>query len=158
MSSMANAHLPRVSMAVNGECSGRREGGPWVAIISCDDETRMLTGTLAVATTDRLELAAAVEGLVALEVPSRVGMHTESLYVFDGVSRRMETWRERGWKNADGRRIGNHDLWMRLEEQCRRHRISWTWCSAHHGPLHDASTRLVAESHQTTEETERSCA
>lgn len=155
---MAGSDLPLVSMAINGEYVDDRGFGAWAAVVCCGGETRILSGRHPARTTARMELAAAVEGLEALDAPSRVGVHTESRHVFDGVSRRMETWRERGWRNADGRTISDEDLWTRLHEQCSRHQVSWTWCSRHHGPRHNPMTRTSYASHQIIEETERSCA
>lgn len=109
-----------------------------------------------------MEILAATEGLAALEMPSRVTLHTDSRYLVDGVTRWMTGWIERGWKNADGRPVRNRDLWERLTGEASRHEIAWTWCQEHSGrfrnEMADTDSAHAVPGSAIRMKTERSCA
>jgi ribonuclease HI len=119
---------PRVIVATDGACRGGSGPGGWSAVIVEDGSTRTLCGGSPDTTGGRMELLAAIEGLAALDVPSRVTLHANSRYLMDGITRWMPGWIERGWRNADGRPVRNRDLWERLIGEAARHEISWTRC------------------------------
>jgi len=75
---------------------------------------------------ERLELLAVVRGLEALDQPSRVSLVTRSRYVRRGIAYGLEEWRRNGWTwERFGRMVAvkNRDLWQRLDQAMRFHRI-----------------------------------
>jgi ribonuclease HI len=80
---------------------------------------------------DRLELLAVVRGLEALDQPSRVTLVTPSKYVSRGLRYGLEQWRENRWRwEHHGRMVAikNDDLWQRLDETMKYHRVECrTW-------------------------------
>ena len=56
------------------------------------DKERELAGGEPLTTNNRMELLAAIRGLEALKKPCRVQLHTDSIYVRDGITRWIHNW------------------------------------------------------------------
>ena len=80
-----------------------------------------------------MELMAAIEALNALKKPSKVRLHTDSVYVKDGLTKWIHGWKRNGWKTASKKPVKNKDLWQELDEACKRHDIEWRWVKGHDG-------------------------
>ena len=78
-----------------------------------------LSGGEPMTTNNRMEMTAAIEGLAALKRPSEVRLHTNSMYLRDGITRWIATWKRNGWRTADKKPVKNADLWLRLETGAR---------------------------------------
>jgi ribonuclease HI len=78
-----------------------------------------------------MELTAAIEALRALKMPCRVEMHTDSLYLKNGITRWLKGWIKKGWKLSSGKPVKNKDLWQALDTEAARHDINWHWVKAH---------------------------
>jgi len=75
---------------------------------------------------DRLALLAVVRALESLDQPSRVTMVRCSRYVRQGLEYGLTEWRRNGWLwEAFGQMvpIKNSDLWQRLDQALRFHRV-----------------------------------
>lgn len=84
-------------------------------------------------TNNRMELLAAIEALKALKRPCRVQLHTDSVYVRDGITRWIHNWQRNGWRTSDKKPVKNADLWQELVEAATRHRVEWRWVKGHSG-------------------------
>ena len=58
-------------------------------------------------------------------------MVTDSQYVMNGVKSWMAGWKRNGWKTAAKKPVLNQDLWVELDEQVARHKLTWTWTKGH---------------------------
>jgi ribonuclease HI len=122
-----------VDIFTDGACSGNPGPGGWGAVLRYRDHEKDLSGFDAATTNNRMELMAAIAALEALKRPSRVRLHTDSQYLRDGITRYIHAWKARGWKTADKKPVKNIDLWQRLEEALRRHKVEWFWVRGHSG-------------------------
>ncbi|OZB29473.1 MAG: ribonuclease HI [Pseudomonas sp. 34-62-33] len=84
-------------------------------------------------TNNRMELMAAIAGLVALTRPCSVKLVTDSQYVMKGIQEWLPNWKKRGWKTASKEPVKNADLWQKLDEEVNRHQVSWQWVRGHTG-------------------------
>jgi ribonuclease HI len=84
-------------------------------------------------TNNRMEMTAAIEALAALKRPSDVRLHTDSMYLRDGITRWIANWKRNGWRTADKKPVKNADLWQRLEQALAPHRVEWHWVRGHAG-------------------------
>jgi ribonuclease HI len=84
-------------------------------------------------TNNRMELTAVIMALETLTRPCPVRVTTDSKYVMDGIMKWMPNWKLRGWKTADKKPVKNIDLWQRLDEAARRHKLEWQWVRGHTG-------------------------
>ncbi|WP_304617298.1 ribonuclease HI [Paracoccus sp. (in: a-proteobacteria)] len=122
----------------DGACSGNPGPGGWgVLMRAIEGETvlkeRELQGGEAATTNNRMELMAAISALEALTRPSEIVIVTDSNYVKNGVTQWIHGWKRNGWKTADRKPVKNVELWQRLDEAARRHKVEWRWIKGHAG-------------------------
>jgi ribonuclease HI len=95
-------------------------------------------------TNNKMEMNAAIRALETLEQPTVVTVTTDSRYVVDGITKWIFNWKKNGWKSADKKPVKNQDLWLRLDELNRRHKITWEWTRGHSGhPENDRCDELA---------------
>jgi ribonuclease HI len=117
----------------DGACSGNPGPGGWGALLIYGDKRKELKGGEALTTNNRMELQAATEALDALRRSCTVELHTDSQYVRNGIMQWIHRWKANGWRTAGKDPVKNEDLWRRLDEAQKRHKISWHWVKGHAG-------------------------
>ena len=122
-----------VVIYTDGACSGNPGPGGWGAILTWGDKCKEISGGEATTTNNRMELMAAISALEALTRPSRVELHTDSVYLKDGITKWIHGWKKNGWRTADKKPVKNAELWQRLDEAQRVHDIDWRWVKGHAG-------------------------
>ena len=122
-----------VVIYTDGACSGNPGPGGWGAILTWGDKCKELSGGEPTTTNNRMELMAAISALEALTRPSRVELHTDSVYLKDGITKWIHGWKKNGWRTADKKPVKNAELWQRLDEAQRVHDIDWRWVKGHAG-------------------------
>ena len=128
-----------VVIHTDGACSGNPGPGGWGAILRYNGHEKELKGGEATTTNNRMELTAAIMALEALTRPAIVEIHTDSVYVKDGISKWIHGWKRNGWKTSDKKPVKNAELWQRLDAALQRHQVSWHWVKGHAG--HDDNER-----------------
>ncbi len=122
-----------VIIHTDGACSGNPGPGGWGALLEWNGAQKEISGAEAETTNNRMELMAAIVALETLKRPCRVRLVTDSIYVRDGVTRWLRTWKSNGWKTSAKKPVKNEDLWKRLDAAAARHEISWEWVKGHAG-------------------------
>ncbi|CAO3374026.1 ribonuclease HI [Azospirillum argentinense] len=122
-----------VDIFTDGACSGNPGPGGWGAILRYNGVEKELYGGEPATTNNRMELMAAIQALEALKRPMDVRLYTDSEYVKNGITQWIHGWKARGWKTADKKPVKNEDLWRRLDEAKRQHRIEFHWVRGHAG-------------------------
>ncbi|MDZ4867900.1 MAG: ribonuclease HI [Alphaproteobacteria bacterium] len=136
--------MNHVEIYTDGACSGNPGPGGWGAILLFKTERRELSGGETLTTNNRMELMAAIGALEALKRACDVHLHTDSMYLKDGITKWVHGWKKNGWKTADKKPVKNVDLWQRLEEAAAKHKISWRWVRGHDGhELNEAADALA---------------
>ncbi|MBQ7154713.1 MAG: ribonuclease HI [Synergistaceae bacterium] len=126
--------MPHVIIYTDGGASPNPGLGGWAAILYSPEHNREreIWGAEANTTNNRMELTAAIRALEALKVPCEVDLHTDSSYLQNAfVKRWLSNWKRKGWKTSAGGDVLNRDLWERLEELTRLHRVKWHWVKGH---------------------------
>jgi len=91
-----------------------------------------------------MELMAPIQALESLTRPSAVCIYTDSTYVRNGVLSWLPRWKSNGWQTRDKAPVKNADLWQRLDEAARPHRVRWEWVKGHAGhPENERADRLA---------------
>ncbi len=135
-----------VDIFTDGACSGNPGPGGWGAILRFDAIEKELSGGEPLTTNNRMEMMAAISALEALKRPCRVRLHTDSIYLRDGITRWINKWRSNGWLTSDRKPVKNADLWMRLENAMAPHRIEWAWVRGHAGhPENERADELARQ-------------
>jgi ribonuclease HI len=141
---MTSRKRPEISIWTDGACSGNPGPGGWGAILSSGPHTREMMGGAETTTNNQMELMATIEALNALKHPSMVTLHTDSVYVRDGITQWIHGWKQRGWKTAAKKPVKNAELWQRLDEATTRHIIDWRWVKGHAGdPMNERADELA---------------
>ena len=122
-----------VVIHTDGACSGNPGPGGFGAILAFGDHVKELKGGEPHTTNNRMELMAAIAALEALRRPCLVDIHTDSQYLRDGIMTWIKNWKRNGWRTADKKPVKNVDLWKRLDEALKLHRVNWHWVKGHAG-------------------------
>ncbi|MCB4457522.1 ribonuclease HI [Leisingera sp. McT4-56] len=130
--------MPELFAYTDGACSGNPGPGGWgVLLRAMDGDTivkeKELSGGEAETTNNRMELLAAINALESLARPSTITVVTDSAYVKNGVTSWIFSWKKNGWKTSSKKPVKNVELWQRLDEAQRRHKVTWEWVKGHAG-------------------------
>lgn len=119
----------RFTLYVDGACRGNPGRGGWGALIIAADNTRYeLYGGEAHTTNNRMELTAALQGILACPPHVHLTIYTDSSYVKDGITKWIHGWKAKKWVN-----VKNPDLWQQLDAACHNRNIDWHWIKGHAG-------------------------
>jgi len=122
-----------VVIYTDGACKGNPGPGGWGALLVYKGVEKELWGGDPNTSNNRMELMAAIAGLIALTRPCSVKLVTDSQYVMKGIQEWLPNWKKRGWKTASKEPVKNADLWQKLDEEVNRHQVSWQWVRGHTG-------------------------
>ncbi|MFN3607793.1 MAG: ribonuclease HI [Hyphomonas sp.] len=122
-----------IEIWTDGACSGNPGPGGWGALIRWNGHEKELYGGDPATTNNRMEMTAVIEALNALNRPAKITLNVDSTYVKDGLTKWIKGWKRNGWKTADKKPVKNQELWMAMEEACKRHDITWVWVKGHAG-------------------------
>jgi len=112
--------------------------GGWAAILRYKNREKVLTGNEPHTTNNRMELAAAIAALKALNEPSKVTLYTDSEYLRRGITEWIDNWIKKNWRTKNGKPVANEDLWRELSQLTQQHDIDWHWVRGHSGdPLNE---------------------
>ena len=125
--------LPVVDLFTDGACKGNPGPGGWGSLLRMGAHERELSGGEPLTLNNRMELLAAIRGLQALNRPTRVVLHTDSMYVRDGITKWVHNWRRNGWRTSDKKPVKNAELWQELCQAAEPHRVDWKWVKGHSG-------------------------
>jgi len=108
-------------------------GGYGVVVLS-GKKRQEYSGGYRLTTNNRMELAACIRGLQALDDKSKVVIYSDSKYVVDSITK---GWAKRWWANRWMRnkreKVENHDLWRQLLRSCDQHEVEFVWVPGHAG-------------------------
>ncbi len=117
----------------DGACSGNPGKGGWAAIILDGKSQYNIFGSENNTTNNRMELMAPIKALKKIKSKSEVIIYTDSRYVKDGITEWIKKWKLNNWKSSNKKPVKNKDLWVKLDNCCQIHNVSWKWVKAHAG-------------------------
>ena len=118
-----------VSIYSDGACKGNPGKGGWAAILICSKREKELSGGMPYTTNNQAELTAVLQGVLALQKPSRITLFTDSQCV--------QGWLSLGWKRKNVQvarlcqaieaaiAVGGHEL------------VETKWVKAHNGDTYN---------------------
>jgi ribonuclease HI len=116
-----------ITVTFSGKTQGNPGPGTWTAHQwePATDKQRTLRGTAEGTTNTRMELMAALKGLLLVEAGSCLTM-IGSDYVVRSMNEWLPLWQMNRWRKASGKRVENVDLWQALVEAVKKHRrVTW---------------------------------
>lgn len=136
--------MKTVEVFTDGACRVNPGPGGWAAILRYRETEKEIYGFESESTNNRMELTAVIQALQALKQPCRVIVHSDSMYLKDGITRWIKTWKANGWKTATRMPVKNKDLWETLDALAGRHEITWEWIKGHAGHPENERCDLLA--------------
>ncbi len=111
--------------------------GGWGAVVVEDSQKRVFSGIVKKTTSNRMEITAALEGILQTPQGIEVVIYTDSQYLFGCMSR--------GWQ-----RRANRDLWEKLDEAVSKRKVRWQWIERdardpYHKEAHTLATNLASQ-------------
>jgi ribonuclease HI len=79
------------------------------------------------------ELSIKKEGKLPAWINAPIHVYTDSLYVKNGISIWLTTWKARGWKTAAKKPVMNQELWQALDYLCQELNPQFEWVEGHTG-------------------------
>ena len=138
-----------VDVFTDGACLGNPGPGGWAALLRYGKIEKVISGSEAETTNNRMELMGAIGALEALTRSCSVRITTDSQYVKQGMEQWLARWQANGWRTSDKKPVKNQDLWQRLALAVARHQVQWFWTRGHSGHADnermDRAARLAAE-------------
>ncbi|WLT09113.1 ribonuclease HI [Bartonella apihabitans] len=125
--------MKQVEIFTDGACSGNPGPGGWGVLLRWNGVTKELYGGEADTTNNRMELTAAIKALNVLKESCKVDLYTDSVYVRNGISSWIDSWKANNWKTSAKKPVKNAELWQQLDEARSRHKVSWHWVKGHAG-------------------------
>ena len=116
----------------DGACSGNPGPGGWGAIIFDENKKQKnLSGGAKETTNNRMELTGPIMALNKMKFKSEVVIFTDSKYVKNGITEWVKKWEVNGWKNSNKKPVKNKDLWLKLNDLCKKNKVTWKWVKGH---------------------------
>ena len=111
--------------------------GGWGAVIVEDGQKRVFSGMAKKTTSNRMEITAALEGILHTPQGAEAVVYTDSQYLFGCMSQ--------GWQ-----RRANRDLWEQLDEAVSQRKVRWQWIDRNttnpfHQEAHTLATNLASQ-------------
>lgn len=110
---------------VRSSYKGKLNHGAWGAVLEIDGETEQFSGTAVNTTNNRMEITAAIEGILHLPAGSSLQLFTTSDYLYQGITKWIKGWRKRNWVKRDDTAVANADLWQALDQLSQQYSIKW---------------------------------
>ncbi len=124
--------MKKVSLITDGSCLGNPGPGGWACILRFGSVQKELFGYDRNTTNNRMEMMAAIQGLLAFKEPCQVQITSDSQYLIDGITKGLVNWKRRHWWKKHSP-IRNVDLWMELDELVAIHQTTMLWTKGHAG-------------------------
>ncbi len=135
---------PAGVVEIYSDGSGTDSGpGGYGVILRHGEQEKELSGFEPSATSQRMELLAAIRGLEALNSRRTVRLFSDSQYLVRGMSEWIQGWIRAGRLETPGA-LANQDLWRQLDALSRQHEVAWEWVRGHAGhPFNERCDRLA---------------
>jgi ribonuclease HI len=132
--------MKNVTLYTDGACSNNPGPGGYGIILRYDSHHKELSAGYRLTTNNRMELLAAIKGLEALKEPCDVTLYSDSQYLVNAIEKGWaERWQAAGWMRNKKEKAVNPDLWEKLLDLCRIHKVRFEWVRGHAG--HDENER-----------------
>ena len=122
-----------IKIYTDGACSGNPGKGGWGAILLYGDKEKRINGFDPETTNNKMELKAVIEALKIIKKNIKIEIHTDSIYVKDGITKWIFAWKKNDWKNSKKQKVKNYELWQELDSLVQKYDIDFFWVKGHNG-------------------------
>ena len=133
-----------IKIYTDGSCLKNPGNGGWAAIIFMNGKKVAIKGNKKNTTNNQMELMAAIEALKKIPTEQEVQIYTDSKYVKMGITDWINKWSQNNWKTSSKQKVKNLELWLKLNEISKKHKIKWFWVKGHAGdPINEQVDALA---------------
>jgi ribonuclease HI len=133
---MSGESLKEVTIYTDGACLGNPGAGGYGVVLLYGQHRKELSGGFRLTTNNRMEVMAAIVGLMALKTQCVVTLYTDSQYLVNAMTKGWaKQWQKNGWKRDRKEKAKNPDLWEQLLTLCKEHQVNFIWVKGHAGNL-----------------------
>lgn len=136
--------MKKISLFCDGSSLGNPGAGGYCAILRFGNVEKIVSGGMANATNNQMELLAVIEGLAALKEPCDITLISDSSYVIKGINEWLE-----GWKRKDFAKVKNPEMWQRYVEVSKNHKVHGIWVRGHDGHVENEMCDKIAKEEAT---------
>ena len=136
--------MKKISLFCDGSSLGNPGAGGYCAILRFGSVEKIVSGGMANATNNQMELLAVIEGLAALKEPCDVTLISDSSYVIKGINEWLE-----GWRRKNFAKVKNPELWQRYLEVSKIHKVHGIWVRGHDGHVENEMCDRIAKEEAT---------
>ncbi len=131
-------HEKKVIIYTDGACSGNPGPGGWGALIILNGSKIELSGGEKETTNQRMEMQAAIEALRAVSESSDVELYSDSAYLINCFKQDwIGRWQLNNWRTSKKEPVKNRELWERLMDLNKFHRVKWLKVKGHSNNPHN---------------------
>ena len=126
--------MKQVTVFTDGACKNNPGPGGYGVILQYGSNRRELSSGFRLTTNNRMEILAAIVGLESLKEPCQVLIYSDSQYLVNAMEKGWaRRWQANGWKRNAREKAVNPDLWERMLELCKIHKVKFAWVRGHAG-------------------------
>lgn len=145
-----------IKLYTDGACSGNPGKGGWGCILSTilpngQPYEIKHSGGYRLTTNNRMELAAVIFGLMALNGAHDVEVVSDSKYVCDAFNQHwIDGWRNNNWTKGKNGKLPNADMWKTLWSLVSmQNSVKFTWVKGHStNQYNNECDRLAVEAYK----------
>jgi ribonuclease HI len=124
--------MKQIKVYTDGACSNNPGPGGWAAILLYQGHEKAISGYEVHTTNNRMELMAAIQGLMALKESCVVDLYSDSAYLVNAFEKGwLIAWQRNGWKNSKKEPVENQDLWKHLLNCSKDHQVRYIKVKGH---------------------------
>ncbi|ACZ12991.1 ribonuclease HI [Sulfurospirillum deleyianum] len=132
--------MKKISLFCDGSSLGNPGAGGYCAILRFGDAEKIISGGMADATNNQMELLAVIKGLEALREPCDVTLVSDSSYVVRGINEWLVGWVKKGFV-----KVKNPELWQAYLEVSKGHKVKGVWVRGHDGHVENEMCDKIAK-------------
>lgn len=144
--------MNKVVIYTDGSSSGRsNECGGWAAVIMNDKKILKISGYDNNATNQTMELSGLLFALRVLKHSCEVEAFLDSQYVINGFAKGwVKNWKRNGWKSSTGDPVKNKELWIELDIEVAKHKVTFHWVKGHSNNYYNEIVDKLAKDAKNT--------
>lgn len=123
----------KIIIFCDGSSLGNPGPGGWGVVMSRDEKREEFGGGEIYTTNNKMELMAAINALAKVHEGESTIVHTDSIYVINGITKWVHGWLKNGWKTSQKKPVENIDLWQKLLKVTEGKDIKWVYVRGHTG-------------------------
>lgn len=128
-------NLKKVEIYTDGGCRGNgkvKNIGGYGIVLIYGDKIKEVKRAFEQTTNNIMELMSVVDALNMLKEPCEVTVFSDSAYVVNGLEKNwLNSWARNNWKTSTGSDVKNKELWMKLLECLKVHKVEFVKVKGH---------------------------